>query len=716
MCCGQAEADKRKKIKFPKTSITSINYHEGVSIITPSLGFTVDVSIRTSNDFPEFGRYHLPVAFYLVDPNSIYSVKKETIAANSIYLGRGYINSPRKGDTQHSIEIPGQEALLGHDGSYKLIAWLDPDGEKLDNSEIYLSDLELSISSDLYNKPSLAFTNVTLDQQAVLADESQPRVLGGSLTIQSQFANTESSFITACFVKDDGECLALEMWDASIGDYGLGFRIRNLERNDKVTTLFQLRLPPQESNLNARIRFKIHDDAGQSSSAQIDTDFGIVPRPISNFFEDTDFAKDVRSRILAATRSLKKMRMKGKVPVFKLKKSKDGKIDLVRSLEAISNVKNAVVAKAIGKTVNADSSSLPSGLVSSIPGSRFNMPDQDFPWLKDIEVKADPPPQEYKGNGFPNIAEYRRCIPFFCGPNSPEEAGREPSESCVRRFCGSTFEDIRYGGRNTNLLEVNTGYDKSFSGGGFGARVGVGGQAKVYRDKAISDYVAASYATQAFFGVKVFSYSLPIFEASSQAVYSPTEITESMSRNEFKILGRLIEKREAGSNGLSVRISKTYGVKKSAEVGIGPFSIDIEVEAGGTGGLGLGIDQIDVLRGISGNVTPYAEIGASARAVTDVGIGRFGISGELVLIEDSVPLVATFNVGLDVARKVISPQLNLNISNVLTGPNGRIDLILVVGSFPFEVEYSTRLASFSTEQETTSIYNKTTVFAEISYR
>lgn len=714
---NQADAAKKKKtVKFPQTRITAFNYHDGISKITPGLSFTVDASIHAAADFPEAGRYQVPVALYLAHPESAGGITKANIATNTIYLGRGYIRSPKKGESVHQLEISGQEALIGHDGNYKLIAWLDPEDAKSLGSGLFFSDLTVEVSGKNYNKPALSIAHVDLDTQAILAGDTEAKTLGGSLTVQSQFANTASGFISACLVQADGACSSLEIWDPAVRGYGSGFRILNLDNNDKVTTLFQLKLPPLAPGQNSRIRFRIEDESLLAESAESEADFTVFTAPVFSSHANTDFDTDVKERIKAARRTFRQMRLRGVIPSFKLKKSKDGSIDLARSLESIANARNAVVIKAIGKTVNADSSSLPPDMVSSITGSRFNMPDQDFPWLKDIDVKADPPPQEYRGAGFPTIAEYRRCIPFFCGPNSPAEAGQAPSESCIRRFCGSTFEDIRYGGRNPNLLEVNTGYDKSYSAGGFGARVGIGGQAKVYHDKAISDYVAASYNAEAFFGVKVFSYSVPIFEATSQAVYSPTELTEGMSRNEFKILGRLIEKREAGSSGLSIRISKTYGVKKSADVGIGPFSVDIQVEAGGTGGLGLGIDQIDILRGISGNVTPFARIGATARAVTDVGFGRFGVSGELTLMEDSVPVVATFNVGLDLARKVIRPQLNLNISNILTGPNGRIDLILIVGSGIFEISYSTKLASFSTEEIPTSIYNKNTVFSELSYR
>jgi len=715
----QAVAASKKSGKFPETKIVSLNYHEGLTEITPGLNFPIDLSLQSSEDFPESGRYLVPVSFYLVESSRLEDITEKNIAASSIYLGKAFVRSPKKGSNQYNLDIPSQEALVGHTGTYALVAWLDPAGEKSGKkkTKLYLSGLNVTVSEDHYNQPELSIVKIDLDQQAILASDSEDKILGGTLTVQSRFTSTNTVRVSACLVLHDASCQNLPIWNSEIQNYDSYFKLSNLERNDQLTTLFQLKLPPQGDEGFNKIRIKLEDESGNALNTQADADLHVFRGQTASFYDDSDFAQDVRSKMAEASKTIKRLRLKGKIPnpLFSLKKTKDGKIDLAKSLDGIVSAKNLVVAKAIGKTTNADSYSLPDGLVSQIPGSRFNMPDQDFPWLKDIGVKADPPPEQYNGKGFPNIAEYRRCIPFFCGPNSPDEAGKEPSESCIRRFCGSTFEDIRYGGRNTNLLDISTGFDKSFSAGGFGARVGISGQSKVYHDKAISDYVAASYETNAFFGVKVFSYSVPIFEAGSQSVYSPTEIGESKSRNLFKLLGRVIEKKEETSGGLSFTISRTFGVEKKAEVGVGPFSIDIKVTAGGTGSLTLAVEQIDVLRGIVGSVTPAASAGATARAVTDVGVGRFGVSGELTLIEDRLPVTATFNVGLDLARKLVKPQLNLNISNVLIGPNGRIDLILEVGVSPFTITYSTKLVSFSTGSFTTSIYNKNTIFGEIAY-
>ncbi len=715
----QAKADKKKKVKFPATKITSLNYHEGISEITPGTSFPLNISLQSESDFPENGRYQIPVTFYLFADGNIDNLNTKNIAGSSLYLGRAYVRSPRKGQNTYNLEIEVKDDLLGHNGNYKLIAWLDPENEKSakSDSELFVSDFPVTVSDRQFNQPALSITKIDLDQQAILEDATQEKIIGGTLTVQSKFINTESVKVSACLVGSDIICTALPVWDSAIQDYSDSFRMLNLERNDNLTTLFQLKVPPLQAGNSFKIRIILEDENHIAASTYAESNFGVFTAPQSDFYAETDYAKDVRSKFSLANKRIKQLRLKGKRvnPNYRLVKTKDGSIDLAKSLDAIVSNKNFVLARALGKTTQSDSYNLPPGLVSNIPGSRFNMPDQDFPWLKDIGVKADPPPEAYKGSGFPNLTEYKRCIPFFCGPTTTKDAGKQPSESCIRRFCGSTLEDIRYGGRNPNLLEVNAGFDKSFSASGFGARVGIGGQAKVYHDKAISDYVAASYSTSAYFGVKVFSYSVPIFDVRSQTVYSPTEITDSMSRNVFKVLGRVIEKKESKSDSLSLTISQTYGVKKTAEVGIGPYDIDIDVEAGGTGGLQLAVGQIDILRGISGSLTPFARAGATAKASTSVGFGSFGVSGELTLIEDRVPVVATFNVGLNLSKKRITPQLNLNISNELIGPNGNIKLFIEIDLLLGSVTYSTTIASFSTGTFTSSIYNKDTIFAEIAY-
>jgi hypothetical protein len=628
------------------------------------------------------------------------------------------------GNSTFDLRVAVAEHLPGIEGSYALVAWLDPTNAVLPPhaQRIFPASFNVEVASIATEAAGVEIASFEPDRLSMVAVADTGSFIEGMIGIEALQSDAHNIEVSLCAVlpgATSNSCTELEVLRPQEGVFGPSYPVVKVEKDETVTTMFRAKLPAMTGSGDITLRAHVWSN-GVGQGDPSDTRERIVSSeaaPMVFTRMSTDFERDVVRQMAVARRRLKQERLRGRVvnplKISKVKNSGTKAIDLDQVLTKITS--SVPTTAPLTKVRDLNSNALPTGLVSSIPGSRFNMPDQDFPWLDSIGVIAPPPPKRFNGTPYPTLQEFLLCIPFFCGPNSQTEAGREPSQSCVRQFCGSTKEDVNFGGRNTNLLDEQIGFDKNFTGGGFGARVGVTGRAKVYHDKAISDYVAASYETGAFFGVKLFSYSVPIFEASSQSVYSPTEIGSSQTRNELKILGLVIEREDRPSNGLSVTIRRTYGVDKNADVGLGPISVDIEVQAGGSGGVTLAVEQIDILRGIVGSLTPSAGCGARARALTDVGIGRFGIEGELNLFEDRVPATATFNVGLDVSKKSVTPQLDFDIRNELDGPNGRIKLILEIGVPPLSESFSTTLASFSTGTFVTPIYDKTTTFGSIRY-
>lgn len=707
-----------KASRLPHVAIQSLNYQDGIVEATPGRRFSLEVTVKAAKDFPEPGRHIVPISFYLVPQEISQAVTRESIARDGLYFGSSDIRSPHRGISDFPVDFIVPETLVGREGTYTLVAWLDPGAQRIKASKnkLFISPLTIRLSDEKYGKAALAVGRIVPDSNAVISDRDQ--IIGGSLEIESYFSDSPAVSVSFCKVVSAEECIPLKVWDYTQQTYADRFQVRSgVRKNQAVTTLFQLILPQELMTRQITIKTTVEDINQVVSAGSAEFKLSSYAGVPGNLYEDTDFAREVRNRIAQAKSQIRKGRQTGRISnpasLFRIRKGQSRPVKLSAILNTIS--KNARVILSAAKVNEQDTTTPLVGLKSNLPGSRFNMPDGDFVWLKDIGVTAPPAPERYKGTGFADFSKYLACIPFFCGPNSPDEAGKEPSESCIRSFCGTTLEDLRYGGRNTNLLDEQAGFDKSYSSSGFGARVGVSGQAKVYHDPAVMNYVAASYDTDAFFGVKLFSYSIPIFEIGSQSVYSPTAIEYSMSRSFLKFLGQTVALREGKSSGLELTISQFFGAGKDGSVGIGPISVDLTVEAGAHASLGLSIPAIDSNVGIQGSVSPGASIGATASANVDIGIGDFGIDCTLTLMSDQLPVTATFNPQLNISRKVVTPKLNLNITNQLTGPEGSIDLHLEIGPPGFRVSHSKNVVSFSTGNITTPIYNKNITFGDLSY-
>lgn len=708
--------------RFAAVKVTSINQRTESRKIAPGSRLDLQVGFFLSKSWNDQGRKELGIAWYLLPQDQ--QISEIAVQKLGTYIGRSAVRALPVGESNFDLRVAVTDHLPGIEGTYSLVAWLDPTNAVLPrgSQRVHAAPFSVEVASVSTEASGVEIAAFEPDRLALVPVAGSDTFIEGTIGIEALQIDAHNLEVSLCAVFPGSpidSCTPLEVLRPKEGVFGSSYPIARIEKDEVVTTMFRAKLPKTPTNGELTLRAQVWTGRVGEGTPSDSRDRVISSEAAPNVFTrmSTDFERDMARQIALARKRLKQERLRGKIPnplrVAKVRNSGAKSIDLDQVLARVTST--IPTTAPLTKVKESDSYALPTGLVSSITGSRFNMPDQDFPWLNNITVTAPPPPEKYNGKAYANLEEFLLCIPFFCGPNSKEEAGREPSQSCVRQFCGSTKEDVNFGGRNSNLLDEQIGFDKNFSGGGFGARVGVTGRAKVYHDQAISDYVAASYETGAFFGVKLFSYSVPIFEASSQSVYSPTEIGSSQTRNELKILGLVIEREDRPSNGLSVTIRKTYGIDKNADVGLGPISVDIEVQAGGSGGVTLAVEQIDILRGIVGSLTPSAGCGAKARALTDVGIGRFGIEGELNLFEDRVPATATFNVGLNVSAKSVTPQLDFDIRNELDGPNGRIKLILEIGISPLTQSFSTTLASFSTGTFVTPIYDKTTTFGSIRY-
>ena len=719
---GAEQSTSTRAKTFPLVTITSLNSPTGETTVAPGRRFDVTAETFLPKSWNDQGRLELTIGWYLLKNEGV--VTPKNVLKDGTYIGQSSIRSIPVGNASHDLRFPIANTLPGIEGSYSLVALLDPLNRVYPESvqsRVFVAPFQVTVKGAQAQLSSVEIASFTPDSMAFVPVGVDTTYLEGTLALDSIGGDSSDLAVSVCAVPQGGssdQCRPLEMLNPEDGSYGTSYPVRLVESDDTVTTMYRAVLPADIAEGDITLRAQVWRGVAYNGDALDSAERIVSAERAPMVFQrtKTDFEREIERQAAIAKRGFKKARIRGNavnpLRLAALKRSGNAPLDLDAVLTRIAQ--NPQLAQ-LSKVTVEDSFSLPSGLTSTIPGSRFNMPDQDFPWLNNITVTAPPPPESYQGTPFPTIAEFNRCIPFFCGPNSQAEAGKEPSQSCIRQYCGSTKADISFGGRNPNLIDEQIGFDKNFTGGGFGARVGVTGRAKVYHDKVISDYVAASYQAGAFFGVKLFGFSLPIFEANSQTVYSPTEILASQTQNELKILGLVIERENRPSQGLSFEISKTYGVEKNAGVSLGPISVDIEVEAGGTGGVRLAVEQIDVLRGIVGSLTPYARCGAAARALTDVGIGRFGIEGSLDLFEDSVPVTATFNVGLDISKKTVTPQLDFDIRNILEGPKGRIKLILEINFGITTESFSTTLASFSTGRFESTIYDKTTTFGSVKY-
>ena len=718
-----------QKRAFAPVTVTALNLPEGENIIAPGRRFDISADLFLAKSWNDQGRTELVIGWYLLPIDSPIAsdagaIPIQPILRSGTFIGQSGIRGIPTGKSSHNFRFPVVSSLPGIEGEYRLVSILDPLSKIYPSTfgrRGYVAPFTVTIKPLQAQLNTVEIASFTPDTMAFVPVGDERTFLEGTIALDSIGGASSDLSVSICAVPasaNSDTCQPLEILNPKDGTYGSAYPVDTIAHDDTVTTMYRALLPIELANGDISLKAQVWRGKAYEGEP-LDTRERVVSAeraPMVFQRTMTDFERERERQLALARRALKKQRIRGSIVdpirVAALRRSGERPLDLDALLTSIT--RNPKLAS-LSRISVEDSFSAPPGLVNSIPGSRFNMPDQDFPWLNNIGVTAPPPPEMYQGRPFPNKEQFTRCIPFFCGPNSPAEAGREPSQSCVLQYCGSTLEDINFGGRNPNLIDEQMGFDKNFSGGGFGARVGVKGRAKVYHDRVISDYVAASYEAGAFFGVKLFGFSLPIFDANSQTVYSPTEILSSQTKNELKILGLVIERENKPSQGLSLVISKTYGVEKNADVGLGPISVDVEVEAGGTGGLRLAVEQIDVLRGIVGSLTPSARCGAAARALTDVGIGRFGIEGSLDLFEDSVPVTATFNVGLDISRKTVTPQLDFDIRNILEGPKGRIKLLLEIDLGLFTESFSTTLASFSTGRFETPIYDKTTTFGSVRY-
>lgn len=737
LCMATASIVHAERVENLK--IRAINLSDGQSTVTPGSGLDLEIEFQSSTTFKK--EQMIDFDFYLVAPEGSAQVTLSDITSNP-YLGYTHSFSPVKGLNTFQARVQTAENLS--EGEFELFAVINASGQVKEpiRDNLYRSGIILSVDPENRYDPALEIVDFEPSQSVIIFKEQSPNSVNGLLVLEAQFTDIELVTLEYCIQISESECRSVQVWDTESQSFLEQTSISNLEDRKFQATQFTVLIPEDLRDeliphigkaYGDKFTLKVNasDESGLSASAS--KEIALFPPLPINPYLNTDYGRELQQKANRLRNQLRSARRSGKVPSLldDLRKTKSRSSTLLKedqtdfgviSLKQAMNMSLRQVRKTLvgfyraayqANTVEQYHGSTPA---STLAESRFNMSDADFAWLFNINVDVPPPPTKFNGNNpYASYALWERCIPYFCGPVDQSKTGTAPSQACIRYYCGTTKEDIRFGGRNPSLYQKAYGLDSKMSYKGFGFDVGLGSDFEIYADKAINNYVATSAGGHGHFAIKVFNKTVNIFEARLTAVASPTELDNSYMRMGLWFLGLKLQAKEGKTEVKVDGLSATAGYQVKSDVSIAGKGLTLEGKAGGTVGLDIAVQSSTEEDGLKVIIAPWVKLGTSVE-VSTAGPGvSFWVSGSLDLVEDRLEESALMDVNLDIVNRRITPSLVFDISNRLLGPKGSLEVGVKFGVDPFTVSGSLTLASFSTFEKKDTLVNTTIKSPPISY-
>jgi len=179
-----------------------------------------------------------------------------------------------------------------------------------------------------------------------------------------------------------------------------------------------------------------------------------------------------------------------------------------------------------------------------------------------------------------------------------------------------------------------------------------------------------------FAGNNLITLSDDLSTVTGMTTSTETEKKKKFKENNTTINVKYTKAQQVGlvSADIDYYIGKSKGYERTIFVSFIPVTVEAEAKGGLGIKAGIGLDGIAKL---SANVTPYVDVGA----VAEGGVGALGYSAgagaDLTIVKEDFKTTASGEmkfVGDGVEITDIEGSLNENISNVLTGPKGKVYL------------------------------------------
>jgi len=176
--------------------------------------------------------------------------------------------------------------------------------------------------------------------------------------------------------------------------------------------------------------------------------------------------------------------------------------------------------------------------------------------------------------------------------------------------------------------------------------------------------------------VKIFNKQFDFFHGEAYGQLSPHEPANTQFHIDVEVLGLSVYHRASKDPNYVYKdtpFKKVETITAKSTVFCGPVPVVFTTGAQGTLGYDLTFEMDSGNMKLTG--TPYADLSAFASAVVHLGIAKGGVKGVMTLIRDDyVNSVSFGNVRLTNGGSSISATANMNVTNVLTGPKGRLYL------------------------------------------
>ncbi len=319
---------------------------------------------------------------------------------------------------------------------------------------------------------------------------------------------------------------------------------------------------------------------------------------------------------------------------------------------------------------------------------------------------ADSATLQVRTNDFAGIDEWE--------PGSSRFSDREDNviEATVR-FVASVD------GSTNGAIVFEEDFEKTWSNGVFGVAVDLEGTASIDTRGAIASVDAAV-------PVMLFGERFELFELEAYGQSTPQDTTKSRFQLEVRSLGETLFS--------EVETSPTYlyenewSVRRTKEaqslVWVGPVPVQLTAGASGTIGystnLRLSTSELDLATG------PFAEADAYAQAEIQLGVASGGVRGDITLIREELTANVSADFELIDGGTRLRGPVAMELTNELTGPNGRIYLFVnypgvklcktILGSVPCGVTTHRKektLVKFKPFTKTDSLFANTQ-FADVT--